>query len=258
LGQALLIGKTINALLPARAGDAVRIYIAGEPPQISRAVALGTIAAEKAFDVFSMVVCGLLATVLVPLPPWLDMPLVGGVAGGLVLVVLAMAWPERRVVTWVRRRARRLPWGLGERLTLMLERALTGLSAMRQLRMALTVGVWTAVIWVLAAGTNYLLFRAFGFGLSPAAAVFLLVLLHAGVAPPSSPGRLGVFHTLTVLGLEVLGVHRVPGLAYATVLHAIVYLPEILPGAILLGLRLAAARKGRSRIVPSTLGRPPV
>ena len=66
------------------------------------------------------------------------------------------------------------------------------------------------------------------------------------MTPPTSPGRLGVFHTLTVLTLEALGTDRVQGLAYATALHAIVYLPEILPGAILLGLHLAVGKNRRS------------
>jgi len=46
---------------------------------------------------------------------------------------------------------------------------------------------------------------------------------------------------LTVLGLEVFGVDRALSLAYATVLHATVYLPEILPGAIVLGWGLVWA-----------------
>jgi hypothetical protein len=48
------------------------------------------------------------------------------------------------------------------------------------------------------------------------------------------------------LTLEALGTDRVQGLAYATALHAIVYLPEILPGAILLGLHLAVGKTRRS------------
>jgi uncharacterized membrane protein YbhN (UPF0104 family) len=141
----------------------------------------------------------------------------------------------------------RLPWSLGESLIGIVERALAGLAALRDLRMAVTACVWSALIWALAAGTNALLFRAFGLDLSLGAALLLLVVLYAGVAPPTSPGRLGVFHALTVLTLEALGTQRASGLAYAAVLHAVVYLPEILPGAILLGLRLAVGKGVRSR-----------
>jgi uncharacterized membrane protein YbhN (UPF0104 family) len=141
----------------------------------------------------------------------------------------------------------RLPWSLGESLIGIVERALAGLAALRDLRMAMTAGLWSALVWALAAATNALLFRAFGFDLGLGAALLLLVVLYAGVAPPISPGRLGVFHALTVLTLEALGTQRVSGLAYATVLHAVVYLPEILPGAILLGLRLAVGTRTQVR-----------
>jgi uncharacterized protein (TIRG00374 family) len=247
LGQALLIGKSLNALLPARLGDLARIYVAGQTALVSRAAILGTLAAEKAFDTLLFLIAGSLAIVLVPLPPWINLPLVGGTAGGLLLFVLALAWPHRRIAAWFGRWAERLPWGLGKRLSGFLEQALSGLAALRQPGMALTAGLWSVSIWALAASTNALLFLAFDLDLSLGAALLLLVVLYAGVVPPTSPGRLGVFHTLTVLTLEALGINRVLGLAYAIVLHAIVYLPEILPGVILLALRLSAGQPAQAQ-----------
>lgn len=249
LGQALLIGKSLNALLPARVGDLARIYVAGEGRQVSRAALLGTLAAEKAFDTLFFLVSGGLALALVPLPPWINLSLVGGAAGGFLLIVLALAWPQRRLVGWLERWARHLPrhlpWELSERLPRFARRAFSGLSALREPRLAGIAGLWSVASWALAAGTNALLFRAFGLPLKLGGALLLLVVLYAGVAPPTSPGRLGIFHTLTVLTLEALGVERALGLAYATALHAIVYLPEIVPGAILLGLRLAVGKRAR-------------
>ena len=54
---------------------------------------------------------------------------------------------------------------------------------------------------MLGASTNYLLFLAFDLRLSFLAALFLLVVLMAGVSVPSVPGRFGVFHYLTVISL---------------------------------------------------------
>jgi uncharacterized protein (TIRG00374 family) len=248
LGRALLVGKMANALLPARAGDVLRIYLAGEGRDMAKATVLGTVAAEKAFDVLFLLLCGCLAVAAVPLPAWLNLPLAGGAAGGFLLLVLALAWPQHRIVAWVGRRAQGLPRGLlrgpGRRLAGFMRRALSGLAALREPRMALGACAWSAAAWALAAGTNYALFRAFDLRLSVGAAVFVLVVLYAGVTPPSLPGRLGVFHPLTLLALEVLGVERTLGLAYATALHAIVYSIEIVPGAVLLGMHLAARRKG--------------
>ena len=78
-----------------------RIYVAGEGKQVSRAAILGTLAAEKAFDTLFFLISGSLALILVPLPPWLNAPLVGGTAFGFLLVILALAWPHSRVVAWI-------------------------------------------------------------------------------------------------------------------------------------------------------------
>jgi uncharacterized membrane protein YbhN (UPF0104 family) len=122
-------------------------------------------------------------------------------------------------------------------LSAALQRGLAGLAALREARMALVACVWSVATWTLAAGTNYLLFQAFNLTLPFGAALLLLVVLHIGIAPPSSPTRLGVFHSLTILGLATFGVDRALSLAYATVLHLIVYLPQILLGALALGVR---------------------
>jgi len=102
--------------------------------------------------------------------------------------------------------------------------------------MALAACGWSVVIWTLATVTNGLLFWAFDLHLPVGAALLLLVLLHVGVAPSSSLGGLGVFHAIAVVSLAPFGVDRSSGLAYATVLHAVVYLPQVVLGALALGV----------------------
>ena len=77
-------------------------------------------------------------------------------------------------------------------------------------------------IWLVAGLTNYLLLLAFDLPASPLIAVFLLVVLQAGVAVPSTPGKIGVFHYLCMIGLSVFGVPPTVGLAYGLTLHALV------------------------------------
>jgi uncharacterized membrane protein YbhN (UPF0104 family) len=121
---------------------------------------------------------------------------------------------------------------MGERLGAWVEHGLAGLAALRRPRMAVTACVWSVAIWALAAATNGLVFRALGLSLPVAAPLLLLTLLHVGTAPPSSPVRVGVFHALVVIGLEPFGVARSAGLACAALLHAVVYGPQLLLGAV--------------------------
>jgi hypothetical protein len=66
------------------------------------------------------------------------------------------------------------------------------------------------------------------------AALFLLAVLEVGVAVPSAPGKLGVFHYLCVLALGVFGVQRQEAIAYAVLLHVVVFVPPSLLGALFL------------------------
>lgn len=229
-----MVGQLVNALLPARLGDVARFYTLGRDEEVSKATVLGTIAAEKAFDVLFLLIAASLTAALAPLPPWLARSLAGTVGLGVAILTAAVAVPQRSVIDAGRRITSWFHEELTDRVTSLLERGLAGLNSLRRPRLAAGACAWSVVVWGLAATTNLALFWAFDLPLSVGAALLLLTLLHAGTAPPSSPGRLGVFHALTVLGLVSLGVDRAEGLAYATVLHAVVYGPQIVLGALAL------------------------
>ena len=234
LTRALLVGQLANALLPARVGEVARAYLIGYEGEGSSAITLGTVAAEKAFDVFFLLLSSGLVAFTLSLPSWMTLSLGGLAAVGTAVLLAAVALPRQRIVVWADRWAGRVGWVGIDRLLGILQRGLVGLEVLRTPRQALIACVWSAVVWTLAASTNGLLFLAFHLHLSWTAALWLLVLLHVGVAPPSSPGRLGVFHALTVWGLATFGVDRSIGLAYAAVLHALVYLPQVTLGGVAL------------------------
>lgn len=237
LARALLVGQLVNALLPARLGEVARSYVLGRDEGASKATGLGTIASEKVFDVLLLLVTAGLAAALTSLPAWLNRSLAAIAVFGGVLFVAAVALPERWIADAGGRVAGWLPRGLGERVADWLEHGLAGLESLRRPESALVAIAWSVLIWALAASTNGLLFLAFHLRLSVGAALLLLCLLHVGTAPPSSPVRLGVFHAITVAGLASLGIDRSDGLAYATVLHAVVYAPQIVLGALALTVR---------------------
>ena len=234
LTAALLVGQLLNALLPARLGDIGRAYAISAKQDTNAATAIGTVASEKTFDIVMLMISVIATTATTRLPYWLDISLLGIAAFGVLTMTLIALIPDQRIVAWSEGWVRKLPRTLTQRLTAVLLRAKAGLAALRTPSMALIGLVWSFLIWTLATTTNYLLFLAFDLQLSFGAALMLLIILHLGIAPPSSPGRLGVFHALTVAGLAMLGIEQSVSLAYATVLHALVYLPQIVPGALLL------------------------
>jgi len=143
-------------------------------------------------------------------------------------------------MAWIRWAASRQPWKGGAWLVGVAERVVAGLRSIRQPRVAVVVSAWSIAIWCLAVGTNYWVARALDVGLGIGEAALLLVVLQVGVAPPSTPGKLGVFHSLVVVTLDGLGIDRSLALLYAVVLYFVVYLPQMIPGVFLAGSSLSA------------------
>ncbi len=224
LSSLIVIGQAVNFYIPARVGELGRAYLTGEEAGISKLYALGTIAAEKLIDI---IVLALLIAAMLPflaLPEWL-----AGRVGPLFLTALAVVVGLVVLIGGRRGLMRLAGWGLRwlpsawrERWLERIGVGLDGLSALGSPRAAVAVWGWTAVFWSVAAFTNYIMLRAFDLPSSPLIAFFLLAVLQAGVAVPSTPGKIGVFHYLCVLGLSVFHVPATIGLAYGLVLHALV------------------------------------
>jgi uncharacterized protein (TIRG00374 family) len=106
-----------------------------------------------------------------------------------------------------------------------------GLSILGQRDVAGQLIAWSVFVWAMAALTNYLVFLALGIEVSFVAALFLLAALYLGVAVPSSPGRVGIFHYVCVLSLSLFSVERSLALSCGLVLHLIVFVPMVSLGA---------------------------
>jgi glycosyltransferase 2 family protein len=220
----LALGQAINMLVLGRWGELVRAYFTGEETGDSKSFVFGTIAAEKLLD---MVVLAFLTVVLIPfvaLPTWLADRVGYVVLAALIVSAIVAALLGGRNL-WLRmaeKGLRILPKSAAERWRARLAAALSGLEALRSRRAAVAIWGWTLAVWVLSALTNLLLLAAFGLEPSPRIALFLLIVLQAGVAVPSTPGKIGVFQFLCVLALSVFGVPASEAFGYGVVLYLIV------------------------------------
>jgi uncharacterized membrane protein YbhN (UPF0104 family) len=249
----ILVGQALNILVPARLGDVARIYLVGNSERLSKTRVAATLVVEKIADLVIFALGGVFLLLVVAVPDWVRSSsaslLVTGLVGIAAVVVLSF-W-GRPVLTWLERHSPRLPGGWDQRLWRLGHLALDGLGVLHSWQA--NVGLWALSVlsWLLASSTNYLLFKAFGFPLSFAAGALLLVVLQVGIAPPSLPGKLGVFHYLVVLALSFFGVARGPALTYALLLYAVALLSKVLVGgAWLAWLRWLPAR-AQPQIDPS-------
>jgi uncharacterized protein (TIRG00374 family) len=249
----MLIGQLLNIVLPARAGEIGRILYIGEAEKVGRTQALSTVVIEKMVDLMMLALCYILVALWLTTAPdgvqdWLQsaglsvLPL----AGLALVVLLLIACAGRPTWHLARRAFRPVP----ERWQVLAdgaaEQAISAFEALRHRRVISRTWGYSLIVWLLAALSNFLMFRAFQLSLSVYVALLLLVVLMTGVAVPPLPGNLGVFPYLCQLVLSLFGVHRETGLVFGFALQAATYLPVMVLGLACLLRENAALRRSPS------------
>jgi uncharacterized protein (TIRG00374 family) len=227
------IGIFLNSIAPARLGDLLRSYLMGEEEKHSKVFVLGTIVVEKVFDMFFLVVSMVILLPKVVFPNWVSEPseLTAILLAGLILVCGLILWKRDRFLGLLEQVSIVFPGRIRGWMLRQLKNLVDSLECVRNPRQLAGILAWSFLIWLLGFGTNLLVFWAMGLTVTSLAAIFLLVVLQVGVAVPSSPGRIGVFHYLTVLALSLFSVPKEAALGIGIILHLVVYVPLFLLGA---------------------------
>ena len=251
------IGYLVSNVLPFRLGDPARAVVIGRGGKISTAAALSTVVVERVLDMLMVV------ALLVGLTPFVSgagsAVGLGLVAGGAALaasaVLLLMAFrPDlgrravRRVLGWV-------PRVDGERWVRALDGLFEGLAPLRSGRRGLALLAWSVVTWACVVGFYWAIVRAFLSRPPALAAPFLVCVAGLGMAVPSSPGAVGVFHAAARYGLTVpFGVPTDQAVTVAFAVHTFQYVVGVLLG--LIGLAQESLSLGWLRAQVASTGGP--
>lgn len=234
--NSIVLGQMINLTFPGRAGELVRTYRYGALSETSKVKTLATIFVEKVFDFTLLMLSAALLWLLMGSRSAVAVTgkVLLGIGGPAALLMLLLYFPGsswERVCSWGESF---LPEWLMSRVRRFGGLAAAGLVAVRDGRVH--VAAWSLSIAVLlcSVGGNYFLFRAFDFPLSPMAALFLHVGLQIGTAPPSLPGKLGIFQYLCVLALGAFSIEASAALGFSVVLYLVTIVPRILWGCLIL------------------------
>jgi len=246
--SALLVGYLFNSILPARAGEAARVVFLNQRAGTPRFEALGTVAAERAVDVLSLLAILFALTPVLPSVDWLPRVLtLGGVlfvAIGAAFVVFALY--GERPARLMLRPLRMLPRMGEERIGLAAASLVRGLEVFRRPSIALPAVGLTAMSWLLIAWSSWLCMQGLHLSLGFSAGLLVVVAVNLGMILPSGPAALGVFEAATLAALQPYHVEHATALSYALLLHALNVIPFIVAGYIALQYH-ALGRRWRSR-----------
>jgi glycosyltransferase 2 family protein len=227
------VGYASNNVLPARAGDAVRVFLMAPRAGVSMRTVVGTLLAERLLDV------GLLVSLFIVVG-W---GLLGEIGGDKVEIVLLAGAGAALAVGIGYLLVRRNEKVMGfvapiASATLGLRRAHHGLRLL-----AITILIWAieATVWMSTAA-------AVGFGMTPIEGIYIVALCSVFAMIPSGPAYAGTQDAAAIIGIKALGGTSAQAVAYVVMLRFVIVLPITIVGLVLLmtrygGLgRLRAAR----------------
>jgi uncharacterized protein (TIRG00374 family) len=231
LWHATAIGFMANNLLPARAGEVARAYVARRQLPVRFTTALGSIGVERVFD--GLIMLALMALAIAA-PSFPAQATVGGrslsslatgaaaLFGALLLVALVVV---HRPAPWLALLGR-----ISTRLAHWAEGIVAGLAVLKSPARFAAVVAWSIVLWLVNAAAFAVCFRAFGLTIPLEAALLLQGIIGFGVAVPSTPGFVGVFEAATRVTLAIYGVDAALAVSYALTYHVTTFLPITLLG----------------------------
>ena len=234
------IGYAANNVLPLRLGEFVRAYLLRRNPGLDMTAGLATIAVERILDGLTLLLwlgIGLLFFSSV----WTLSPLLSLAAqvaavvfiGAAVVVILAVLFPNAALraghtVT------RPLPDRYATRLMTIAESLLHGFAAIKDARKIPFWFVVSNAVWAGEALVYILVAVAMDVDTPIVVLCVAVAASNLATAVPSSSGGIGPFELLAKETLVRAGVGAGLATAYAVVIHATLWVPVTIAGAILL------------------------
>lgn len=240
-----LIGMFSNVFLPFKLGDFAGSHYLGRREHISETSALSALEIQRVFEGLTLLlVIGLVGVLfsypfLVKRNAILFSAFILSVVAGMYVVVGA----RRRILRWVESFLRRYGRGRSRRLLTILRALFRGADALHDTRavaaiVSVLLGSWAVQIVMVMTMAD-----ALHIELDVLPAAIVLVIINIGITVPLSPGNVGTYQALCVLGLSLFDVGKSRALSFGILFQFIQQLPVVIGG----GLSLLGETVGPER-----------
>jgi glycosyltransferase 2 family protein len=237
------VGYMGNNILPARAGEAMRVFLLAPRAHTSRTNVLGTIVAERVLDAAVLVALfGVVLATSVEIPFAVEGALlVLLLAAGLVAAIALAGGSRSPLRRWIRRPSL---LHLVEEVTLA-TRSIRGAQAARLVVLSL-------LVWTAEAGVYLLASDALGTGLSAPEALAVMVLANAAALIPAAPGYLGTFDAAVILAVHATGASHSDSVGYLILLRFLLFIPITIAGLVIYMWKYSGWQRLRRRTAVRT------
>ena len=229
------VGYMGNTILPARAGEILRVLLLKARSSASRREILGSIIAERGLD--AAVIAAMFATMTAigianaPTGKGAALIAVGVLVAGALGVLLLLA---------LRRRGR------FERFAVIARPFLIATKLLLCRRGAL-LALMTAAIWLIEGFIYWLIAQSLDLPVSYLDGVYLVVLAGLAAIVPAGPGFIGTVDAAIIFGLAAIGIEGGQALSFAILVRFIIFVQITIVGLILMLVRYGGLGKLRMR-----------
>ncbi len=222
------IGYMMNNLLPAKAGELVRMEYLKRKTATGRSFLLGTIFIERLLDVLLVVL--IFAISLVFSQTGRDVFMDNKEMFFLVLIVFAISiffmLRPGNIISLVSI----MPLKIRNKLEEIIKSFSDSIKFINNPVFFFKVVSYSIMIWGLTLLTSYIILLGLDVSLPFYGYFFLVAVGVFGLVIPSTSGNIGVYHAIATAALALLGVAPEKALAYAIIAHAMDFFPNIALG----------------------------
>jgi uncharacterized protein (TIRG00374 family) len=232
------VGYLGNNVLPARAGDALRVVFLAPRARTDARTVIGTIVAERVLDVALLV--ALFVVLAYGVLGGIDVPSAGRFLFAALIVLGLLALLAAAAFVLHRR-------GHLRRIVDFLAPMAAATLRMRG-RHGVALLAWSALVWMLEWGAWWLTARAASLDLAVLDVGYLMGLATIFVLVPSGPGYVGTFDAALIFGLHALGHEGAAALSFLLLLRFVVAVPITLLGLVALAARFGGIARMRAAV----------
>jgi glycosyltransferase 2 family protein len=243
LFDAMMIGNLATYVLPRRAGEFLRPFVASSASSFSFPVCFLSVVMERFFDLgVVLLFFGLVALRVPALDGWvyqgaLLLSLIAGIICGIILI--GVIFPTL-IINFVRSMVKLLKYlpqspVVQKMQSLLKEGAevfLQGTANLKDSYTLMMVLALSVLIWLSTFAFYQVFLYAFNFSLSTSwwFGITITVIVALAVAAPSAPGFIGVYQTACFAAFALFEMNKEIALAYGIISHVFQYLSIVLLG----------------------------
>ncbi|MGB1287197.1 MAG: lysylphosphatidylglycerol synthase transmembrane domain-containing protein, partial [Aggregatilineales bacterium] len=251
LTQIVAIGYMGNNVYPLRAGEALRIFLLRRNENIPVTQSTTTVIVERVFDGLVMLSFIVLALATIQIESE-EIRTVATFAAGIFLPAMGVffvlaAQPNllRKLIAVI---SHILPGTLQDIIAGISEDIIQGLEALRSPVNLAGAVVCSFITWSIEALVYWMVMQAFSMETGYAVALLVVGTVNLAGLIPASPGQVGVYEFFASTVLIAVGIAQDTALAYAIVVHIVIWLPVTLAGFFFfakMGLSRESVQKAR-------------